>query len=136
MSVDRVELVKRGYEAWNKGDRSWVLEHMSPDVEWITPPEDPDPGTYRGYEGVERFWSQWRAAVGQLNFAPQELFAVGDNVVVDALRSGRGEHSGLEVSDRVIQVFTFEGDRCVRVHEYYDRDTALRDLGVQGLAEQ
>jgi uncharacterized protein len=133
---ERVELVRRGYEAWNKGDRSWVLEHMSPNVEWITPPEDPDPGTYRGYEGVERFWSQWRAAVGQLNFAPQEMFAVGDNVVVTALRSGRGEHSGLKVSDTVIQVFTFEDDTCVRVHEYYDRDTALRELGVQGLAEQ
>ena len=133
---ERVELVKRGYEAWNKGDRSWVLEHMSPDVEWITPPEDPDPGTYRGYRGVERFWEQWRAAVGQLNFAPQEMFAVGDNVVVTALRSGRGEHSGLAVSDTVIQVFTFEGDTCVRVHEYYDRDAALRELGVTGLAEQ
>jgi ketosteroid isomerase-like protein len=96
MSSERVELVKRGYEAWNKGDRSWVLEHMSEDVEWITPPEDPDPGTYRGYEGVERFWSQWRAAVGQLEFRVEEIAEVGDHVVVTARRSGRGEHSGLE----------------------------------------
>jgi ketosteroid isomerase-like protein len=133
---ERVELVKRGYEAWNTGDRSWVLEHMSEDVEWISPPEDPDPGTYRGHEGVERFWSQWRAAVGQLNFKPEELTPVGDHVVVTALRSGRGEHSGLQVSDRVIQVFSFEGDKCVRVHEYYDRDAALRELGVERVAEQ
>jgi ketosteroid isomerase-like protein len=136
MSSERVELVKRGYEAWNKGDRSWVLEHMSEDVEWITPPEDPDPGTYRGYEGVERFWSQWRAAVGQLEFRVEEIAEVGDHVVVTARRSGRGEHSGLEVSDRVIQVFTFEGERCVRVAEHYDRATALRDLGGAGVAEQ
>lgn len=136
MSADRVELVRQGYQAWNKGDRSWVLEHMTPDIEWITPPEDPDPGVYRGYEGVEQFWAQWRAAVGQLSFEPEELVAVGDHVVVTARRSGRGEHSGLEVSDRVIQVFTFEEDKCVRVHEYYDRDAALRELGVSKLAEQ
>ena len=136
MSADRVELVRQGYEAWNQGDRSWVLEHMAPDIEWITPPEDPDPGVYRGYEGVEQFWAQWRAAVGQLSFEPEELVAVGDHVVVTARRSGRGEHSGLEVSDRVIQVFTFEEDKCVRVHEYYDRDAALRELGVSRLAEQ
>ena len=136
MSSERVELVKRGYEAWNKGDRSWVLEHMSEDVEWISPPEDPDPGTYRGYEGVERFWAQWRAAVGQLEFTIEEIEAVGDHVIVTARRSGRGEHSGLQVSDRVIQVFTFEGEKCVRVHEYYDRNKALRDIGASELAEQ
>lgn len=136
MARDRVELVKRGYEAWNQGDRSWVLEHMSEDVEWITPPEDPDPGTYRGYEGVERFWSQWRAAVGQLAFEIEDISEAGDHVIVTARRSGRGEHSGLQVSDRVIQVFTFEGEKCVRVHEHYDRATALRELGISSVAEQ
>ena len=134
MSVERVELVKRGYESWNKGDRSWVLEHMSDDVEWVTPPEDPDPGVYRGHEGVERFWEQWRAAVGDLRFEPEEFVTHGDHVVVTARRSGRGEHSGLEVSDRVVQVFSFVGDKCVRVREYYDRDAALRELGVSKLA--
>ena len=128
MAETRTELVRRGYEAWNSGDRSWVLEHMSEDVEWVTPAEDPDPGTYHGYEGLEQFWAQWRAAVGQLNFRIEEIFESGDSVVVTARRSGRGEHSGLEVSDRVMQVFTFDGDKCVRVHEYYDREAAMRDL--------
>ncbi|MGH2922867.1 MAG: nuclear transport factor 2 family protein [Solirubrobacterales bacterium] len=136
MSSERVELVKRGYEAWNTGDRSWVLEHMSEDVEWVSPPEDPDPGTYRGYEGVEQFWSQWRAAVGQLEFKIEEITEQGDHVIVTARRSGRGEHSGLAVSDRVIQVFTFQGEKCVSVHEYYDRDAALRDFGIERVAEQ
>jgi len=131
----RTELVKRGYEAWNSGDRQWVLDHMSPDVEWVTPPEDPDPGTYHGYEGLERFWAQWRAAVGQLRFDPQETFEVDNHVVVVARRSGRGEHSGLDISDRVIQVFTFEGDQCVRVREHYDLQEALRSIGAEELAE-
>ncbi len=136
MSAERAELVKRGYEAWNSGDRSWVLEHMSVDVEWNTPPEDPDPGTYRGHEGVETYWEQWRTAVGQLNFKPEDVVVKGDHVIVTALRSGRGEHSGLQVSDRVIQVFTFEGEKCVRVNEYYDRAKALREIGASELAEQ
>ncbi len=131
MAETRTELVRRGYEAWNSGDRSWVLEHMSEDVEWVTPPEDPDPGTYRGYQGVEKFWSQWRAAVGQLSFQIEHIFEVGDHVVVTARRSGRGEHSGLEVSDRVVQVFTFADEKCVRVSEYYDRAAALRAVGVE-----
>jgi ketosteroid isomerase-like protein len=134
VSRERLELVRRGYDAWNSGDRSWVLEHMSEDVEWVTPPEDPDPGTYRGYEGVEKFWSQWRAAVGQLSFEVEEMLDYDKHVVVMARRKGRGEHSGLEVSDRVVQVFTFEGEKCVRVQEFYDSADALRAIGAEELA--
>ena len=125
MSQHLIELIRRGYESWNRGDRQWVLDHMSENIEWVTPPEDPDPGTYRGYEGVERFWAQWRAAVGQLKLEPEEVLSEGDHVLVVALRSGRGEHSGLDVSDHVVQVFSFEGDTCVRVRETYDRDQAM-----------
>jgi ketosteroid isomerase-like protein len=128
MGEELVQLVEKGYEAWNSGDRSWVLEHMSPDVEWITPPEDPDPGTYRGLEGVETYWAQWRAAVGQLQFTIEETIDAGNSVIVMARRQGRGEHSGLQVSDRVIQVYDFENGKCVRVHEYYDRDAALSSV--------
>lgn len=135
MSAERVELVKRGYDAWNRGDRSWVLEHMSEEVEWSTPPDDPDPATYRGHDGVEEYWAQWRAAVGQLRFEPERMLDADDHVVVIARRSGRGEHSGLAVSDQVVQVFSFEGDKCVRVSEYYDRDRALREIGAEELAD-
>ena len=90
MSEELVQLVEKGYEAWNSGDRSWVLDHMSPEVEWITPEDDPDPGTYHGYEGVEHYWAQWRAAVGQLNFKIEEMIDAGQSVVVVARRQGKG----------------------------------------------
>jgi ketosteroid isomerase-like protein len=125
MSEELVQLVEKGYDAWNSGDRTWVLDHMSPEVEWITPEDDPDPGTYRGYEGVENYWAQWRAAVGQLNFKIEEMIDAGETVVVVARRQGKGEHSGLEISDRVIQVYDFEDEKCIRVREYYDRSAAL-----------
>ena len=135
MSAELVQLVQNGYEAWNAGDRSWVLEHMSEDVRWVTPPEDPDPGTYTGYQGVEQYWAQWRAAVGQLSFEIEEMLDEGQAVVVVARRQGTGEHSGLQVSDRVVQVFRFEGDKCTEVREYYDREAALRDLRKERRAE-
>ena len=118
--------MREGYHAWNRGDRSWVLEHMTPDVEWITPPDDPDPGPFRGYEGVARFWDQWRAAVGLLHFEPEEFIEEDPHIVVVTRRTGRGEHSGIEIADTVVQVFTFgEDGRCFRVREFYDRAQAL-----------
>jgi ketosteroid isomerase-like protein len=90
----------------------------------------PTRGTYEGYAGVEHYWAQWRAAVGQLNFVIEEIIDAGRSIVVVARRQGRGEHSGLEISDRVIQVFHFDDDaKCTEVHEYYDRDAALSAVG-------
>lgn len=130
MSRDAIDLVRSGYRAWNRGDRDWVLEHMSPEIEWTTPPEDPERGTYSGYEGVQEFWGQWRAAVGKLVFEPEEFIDAGDHIVVTAQRSGTGEHSGLSVSDRVTQLFSFENGKCVRVIEFYDKADALREIGM------
>lgn len=131
MSEKRVELVRDGFERWNRGDPSWVLEHMTPDVEWITPPTDPYPGTYRGYEGVQEFWSRWRSAVGQLSFTPQELVDAGEHVLVIAIRSAKSHETGLEVFDQIAQVFSFDDDdRCVRVQEFHGREAAENAAGL------
>ena len=131
MSERRVELVRDGFERWNRGDPSWVLEHMSPEVEWITPPTDPYPGTYRGHEGVQEFWSQWRSAVGQLNFRPQEMVDAGEHVLVIAIRSAKSPETGLEVFGQIAQVFTFDDDdKCVRVQEFHGREAAEDAAGL------
>src|SRR4051794_41899432 len=96
MSEELVQLVKKGYEAWNSGDRTWVLDHMSPEVEWITPEDDPDPGTYSGYQGVENYWAQWRAAVGQPNFKIEERIDPGGTPVVVPRPQGKGGPPGAE----------------------------------------
>jgi len=130
--TERVDLVKQGFEAWNAEDPQWVLDHMSPDVEWIAPERDPFPGTYRGFQGVQEFWSRWRNAVGQLTFAVEEAIDSGEHVVVIANRWARNEITGLRISDKIAQVFTFDEDnRCVRVQEFYDRATAMRAAGLE-----
>jgi hypothetical protein len=131
VSRERVELVRQGFEAWNEQDPHWVLEHMAPEVEWITPETDPYPGTYRGYEGVREFWSRWRQAVGQLRFHPQELIDADDHVVVIARRRARNEHTGLQIDDQIAQVFTFrDDDKCVRVQEFHGREAAMNAAGI------
>ena len=125
MTGGYVELVKEGYAAWNSGNREWVLEHMSPDIEWVTPPDDPDQGTFRGYEGVETFWANWRDLFGLIRFDVREIEDFGDHVLVDARRIAKGEQSGAEIQEQVFQLFTFGDDRrCIRVQEFYDRASA------------
>jgi ketosteroid isomerase-like protein len=132
LSRERLELVRQGFAAWNAEDPQWVLEHMSPEVEWITPDTDPYPGTYRGYGGVQEFWTRWRNAVGKLHFTIEELIDAGNQVVVIARRRARNEQTGLSVDDKIAQVFTFdESDKCVRVQEFHSREAAVEAAGMR-----
>jgi ketosteroid isomerase-like protein len=36
MSEENVEIVRRVYEAWNRGDLDWLLNHSAPDFEFRT----------------------------------------------------------------------------------------------------
>ena len=131
-SSRRVNLVREGFEAWNAEDPGWVLNHMSPEVEWIAPERDPFPGTYEGFEGVQLFWTRWRNAVGQLKFIPEEMIDAGDHIVVIAHRWARNDITGLQISDKIAQVFSFDDeDKCIRVQEFYDRGTALKAAGLE-----
>jgi ketosteroid isomerase-like protein len=124
-------LIREGYEAWNVGDRSFVLEHLSPDVVWVTPPNDPDHDVYRGHAAITGFWDQWRASVGQLRFEVEDMAEEGGRVLAVVKRSGVGRQSGLEVSDTVCQVFFFDEDgKCSLVREFYDRKAAFVAAGI------
>lgn len=125
------KLIREGYEAWNLGDRSFVLAHLSADVIWVTPPDDPDQGVYSGHVAVQKFWDQWQAAVGQLKFEVEELVETGNRVLAVVRRSGVGHHSGLAVSDVVCQVFFFDDQgACSLVREFYDRAKATAAAGM------
>jgi ketosteroid isomerase-like protein len=132
VATDRVSLVREGFEAWNAQDPQWVLDHMAPEVEWVAPERDPFPGTYKGLDGVQEFWTRWRNAVGELRFSPEEMIDAGDHVVVIANRWASSDITGLRISDKIAQVFSFnEDDQCVRVQEFYDRGAALRAAGLE-----
>ena len=89
------------------------------------------PGTYRGYEGVQEFWLRWRNAVGQLKFAPEEVIDAGEHVVVIAHRWARNDITGLQIADKIAQVFSFNDEnKCVHVREFYDRGRALEAAGI------
>ena len=132
MPVDRVNLVREGFEAWNADDPQWVLDaHDAPRSSGSPRARIPFRARYKGYEGVQEFWTRWRNAVGQLKFIPEEMIDAGTHVVVIAHRWARNEMTGLQISDKIAQVFTFnDEDKCVRVQEFYDRGTAMKAAGL------
>jgi hypothetical protein len=55
---------------------------------------------------------------------------VGDRVLVDLRRTGRGEASGAQVDERQFHVWDVVVGRAVRFRVYLDQNQALEDVGL------
>jgi ketosteroid isomerase-like protein len=52
MSQDNVAIARRSVDAFNRGDINTWLTHIDPEVEWHGVSDEPDPGPFRGHDGV------------------------------------------------------------------------------------
>jgi len=135
MSQEAVERIRRGYEAFNRGDLTGAAKDFDPNIEWRIPfqlPDSPPDETYRGPQGVIRFWETWRAAFDDFCVELEEIIDAGDQVIVIAGVRGRGAGSGAEVrSPSFPQVWTMGDDgRPVRVEMFPSRAEALEAAGL------
>jgi ketosteroid isomerase-like protein len=109
MSQENVELVRQGYEAWNRGDLEWQLDHITPDFEFRTAQLFPDTeAVYRGREGVRQFWDTFREPWGSVLIEVERIEPIGDDRVLALLRfHGRGR-DGVEVTLEYANLWTIE----------------------------
>ena len=136
MSQEAVERIRRGYEAFNRGDLAGAAKDFDPNIEWrisLQLPDSPPDETYRGPEGVVCFWETWRAAFDDFRVELEEIIDAGDRVIVFAGVRGRGAGSGAYVkSPSFPQVWTLGDDgRPVRVEMYPSRAEALEAAGLK-----
>jgi ketosteroid isomerase-like protein len=125
MSEENVEAVRRGYEHFAQTGEA-DLSVYSPDVEWHNAAEDPFAEPFHGVEGVRRLIQEVRESLDDFRTEPFEYLDGGDCVVAGLIHRGRGKGSAAEVEMREWNVFLFEAGQIVSVHEYSDREAALR----------
>jgi ketosteroid isomerase-like protein len=127
---ENAEIVRRGYEAWNRGDTAAVLELVDPHFEWHESSEVPGGahvytreqfGSYLA--SLDRLWETFR-------FELQEVLTTGDEVLVDVLEVARGRVSGVEVTQRFVHVWTVRDGRARGMRAYREKDEALRAVGL------
>ena len=126
-----LDVVRRSYEAFNRGDVEGALEGLHPDIEWHTYIV-PGPGgaTYRGHAGVRELWSDARRIFGEFRNIPEELFDAGDRVLAFVRVEGVGAISGAPVEARIAHVHTLHDGKVVCVESFEDRDEARRAAGL------
>jgi ketosteroid isomerase-like protein len=132
MSQENVEIVRAGYDAWNRGDLQAVLDRLHPDVEWE---ENPDvyPGLDRIYRGHDGFLKRQRDAFDVWEWfrvEDREFIDAGEHVVAFLHLIGKGRHSGIEVEMSLYDVLTFRDAKITRHRVYADRAEALEAVGL------
>jgi uncharacterized protein len=132
MSDFAVEFARRGYEAFNERGVDAILNFLEPDIEWVNLAPGPLSGTYKGHDGVRKFFEElyqdWEGV--QLN--PEEFRAVGDRYVLVFLRIwARGKVSGVGGDAPVAMLWTVGRTGAAQVRIYYNRREALEAAGIK-----
>jgi uncharacterized protein len=126
--AENVEIVRRSFEAFARGDLDAAFAAYDPGVEWCTASDEPDQQVYRGFDGLKRLAATieepWEDRFSQ-TVSADEFIDVGDWVVVPwhGLLHGRG--SGIEIEVKETYVIRLRDRRIVRVDEYRTKEEAL-----------
>jgi ketosteroid isomerase-like protein len=124
MSRENVEVVRRGYDAYDRGDIAAALDTFHPEIEWK---QLEQPESAFGHEGVLRAWDEWSEPFDDdLRAEVEELIDAGEDVVAVVRHRGTGRQSGVELDMRTYLVYSVRQGRVVRMVEYRQRDEALR----------
>ena len=129
MSEENVEIVRRMFDAWNRGNYEDGQKTIDADVEVEVDLGFDVDGKYLGHAGLAELLEFWNA-FGSFRSDVEELIPSGEDVFTTVLHHGMGKSSGIKVEMRNWQVFTLRGGKIVRYRLLGTRVKALKAAGL------
>ena len=132
MSEENVEIVRRGTDAYNRGDVDGMLEDWAPDAVWDwSNSRGPDAGVYRGHDEIraftERFLATWDEVRIEIVDGPVE---VEDSVLItENVAYLRGRDS-IDVQARSAWLITIRDGKTTSLTMYQTKQEALEAAGL------
>jgi ketosteroid isomerase-like protein len=132
MSQQNVDVVRQGLEAFNSEDMERILAFVDPDFETAVSGElSAEPDTYRGHDGIRRYFESFRDAMDEIRFEPERFWDAGEAVVVAIRLTAKGRQTAIRVEQRIAQVWSIRDGRAVSVRTYTTIAEALGAAGLQ-----
>lgn len=132
MSQENVEVVRRVYEAFARGDVPAVLGALDARVEWREADNHPyaDRNPYVGPDAVltgvfARLGGEWDGFAA----TPDEILDAGDTVVARGHYTGTFRQTGERVRAQFAHFFTMRGGKVTKFQQYTDTAQFLRAAG-------
>jgi ketosteroid isomerase-like protein len=110
-----VEIVKGGFEAFNEGGVDGILPMVHSDFVATTPPElASEPDTYRGHDGVRRWFDSFYEVMEEIRWDPESFTDAGnDRVIVEFTLRARGKTTGLDFGQYAVMVWELRDDKAI-----------------------
>jgi ketosteroid isomerase-like protein len=131
MSQENVEIVRRLYEGWERGDFRAESERFDPEIDFRYE-FGPETASARGLTEMRTAWRemlrQWRHwSTGRI----EDVIDADPHVIAVSEVRARGRHSGLPVEmPAAATAITFRQGRIVRMVATDSREKALQAVGL------
>jgi uncharacterized protein len=126
MSQENVEIVRRSFDAYRRGDLDAALADANSQIVWNPAEEAP----MSGLDAVRDYLARWEGEWEELDTTPEKFIDAGDRVVAIVHFRGRGRRSGVEVDARSYAVYTLRDGRMIDMEEFTNRSEALEAAGL------
>ena len=115
-------------EEWERGE-FWNADPYAEDVVFVV--SGPDAAEYHGIEGLTAGWRDFLAAWDDFRIEHGGVVAGRPGMYALLLRlRGRGKGSGVEIDAEVANVLQVTDGRVSRLEMFWDREAALRAVGM------
>jgi ketosteroid isomerase-like protein len=121
---ENVEVVRRMYDARDRGDPEGMLGCFHPDAVLDARPRM-DTGVVRGREAASRVIAEWIGAFDDWREEILQIRDLGREVCVVATQRGRAKESGIEIDTRYALLYRVEDGRITRLTLFSAEDEAL-----------
>jgi ketosteroid isomerase-like protein len=134
MSQENVQLIRRAFDAFSRGDTEGVLAVCAEDIVITQAPEVPLGAPQQsGHAGVLEAFALWPEQWDDFRINLERVVTdPGDHVVVTARHSGRGKQSGVEVEANFTYVFGILDGKVTEWRIYVTDGDALASLAEGG----
>lgn len=124
-TAENVDLVRRGYEAFNSGDMATLSELFAEDAVWHVPGSGVLSGTKQGRDAVLAYFGELGTRTqGSLQANVQDIVG-GENHTL-AIHQTRGERNSKTLDLATVIVFVVRGGKIEEAREFFE-DTAKVD---------
>jgi ketosteroid isomerase-like protein len=130
MSEQNVDVVRRIYEARDKGDAAGALSQFHPEVV-VDATARGDTAIGHGHEELTAIIAEWIGAFDEWREEIEEMRDLGAEVYVVATQRGRGKESGVEVETRYALLYEVRDDKITRMTLFRGPSEALEAAGPQ-----
>jgi ketosteroid isomerase-like protein len=136
VSQENEQIVRRGFDLWNRKDFGSLAEIFHPDLEIDATNRVLNPARYHGIEGFQQLtretfdvWEEW-------SIEPTMFLWNGNRALIETRVRARGKGSGIQLAETYYTIWTIEDGKGTVLELHIDPAAAYESAGLSAHLER